>query len=180
MNNPISDAVRALRRQHKLTQQGLAALADIPRATLANIEKTSANPSIQVVIKIASALGVTVDDLLSKNKSVNATVVNRSNMAVYRQDNGNFISTTVSPLNAALVNMNDINMMPGCSTRGTPHPDGANEFFLVLEGTATITVEEQVYELEAGNLIYFPGNLPHCYANNGLKPVHAVSVVYMS
>ena len=42
MSNPISEGIKRLRAQHKLTQTKLAKLADIPRATLANMESPEA------------------------------------------------------------------------------------------------------------------------------------------
>ncbi len=177
MNNPVSDGIRALRTSHKLTQTELAKLADIPRATLANMEKPSSNPSISVVVKVARALGVPVEDLVSKQRSTFVTEVDRRDMPVSRDDDGKYLSTRTSPINAPYIQVNDINMLPGCYTRGKPHPDGSHELFLCLEGRAVLEIQDEKFEVDAGNLIYFPGNLPHNYANAGLKPVQAISVV---
>ncbi len=177
MSNPVCNGIRRLRRVHMLTQTDLAKLAGIPRATLANMEKSTSNPSISVVVKVARALGVTVEELVTKQQSSFVTRVKRKDMQVGRQDNGNYVSTRVSPINAPYVQINDVNMLPGCHTRGKPHPDGSHELFLCLEGTAIIEIQNEKFEVEAGDLIYFPGNLPHNYGNAGLKPVHAVSVV---
>ncbi len=43
MTNPISEGIKRLRSQHKLTQTKLAEMADIPRATLANMENDQSN-----------------------------------------------------------------------------------------------------------------------------------------
>ena len=178
-DNPVSENIKRLRAQHKLTQSELAKLADIPRATLANMEGTISNPSISTVIKVAQALGVSVDDLISRRASIHATEVERSDMPVSQLDNGKFISTRTTPISSPSLQINDVSMMPGCFTRGVPHPEGSHEFFLCLDGTATVEVQGVTFEVEAGNLIYFHGHLPHCYGNSGLKPVHAVVVVYM-
>lgn len=179
MANPISDGIKRLRSQHKLTQTALAKMADIPRATLANMESDNSNPSISVVVKVAQALGVTVDDLISRKKSKHVTEVFRSDMPVSYQDDGKYISTKASPISSPNIQINDINMMPACFTRGVPHPEGSHELFLCLEGIATVEVEGETYEVSAGNLLYFHGHLPHCYGNQGVKPVHAVAVVFM-
>ncbi len=177
MSNPVSDGIKQIRAAHNLTQTELADMAGIPRATLANMEKDTSNPSITVVVKVARALGVQVEDLVTKQHSLKVTKINRKDMPITRQDDGNYISTRVSPLNASDVQINEVSMMPGCTTRGKPHPVGSHEFFLCLEGTASLEIVDVKFEVEAGDTIYFPGNLPHNYGNSGLKPVHAVSVV---
>ncbi len=179
MTNPINDGIKRLRSQHRLTQTELADMAGIPRATLANMEGANSNPSISVVVKVAQALGVTVDDLITKRKSVHVTEVIRKDMPVSYQDDGKFVSTRTSPISSPNIHINDVSMMPGCHTRGVPHPEGSHELFLCLEGTASIEVDGEEFAVEAGNLIYFHGHLPHCYGNKSLKPVHAVAVVFM-
>src|SRR5262249_53996155 len=55
----------SLRHARTLTQDTLAAAAGLPRSTIANLESGEANPSLAVLVKIASALGVPIDELLA-------------------------------------------------------------------------------------------------------------------
>lgn len=177
--NPINEGIKRVRSQHKLTQTELANMAGIPRATLANMEGADSNPSISAVVKVAQALGVSIDDLVSSRQSVHVTEVERKDMSVSRSDDGKYISTRTSPISTPNLQINDVSMMPGCFTKGVPHPVGSHELFLCLEGCATVEVQGEKFDVSAGNLIYFHGHLPHCYGNESTKPVHAVAVVYM-
>jgi DNA-binding XRE family transcriptional regulator len=179
VSNPISEGIKRLRAQHKLTQTELANMAGIPRATLANMESAGSNPSITVVVKVAQCLGVSVDDLITRRHSINVTQVERKDMAVSHQDDGKFTSTRTSPISTSNLQINDVSMMPGCYTKGVPHPEGSHELFLCLEGCATLEVQGEKFEVQAGDLIYFLGHLPHYYGNESLKPVHGVAVVFM-
>jgi len=154
-------------------------MADIPRATLANMESEQSNPSIILVVKVAQALGVSVDDLISR-QSVHVTEVSRRDMPVTQLDNGRFSSTRASPISTQRLLINDISMEPDCDSKGVPHPEGSHELFLCLEGCASVEVQGEEYIVEAGNLIYFHGHLPHCYGNKGTERVHAVAVVFMA
>lgn len=175
--NPVAKAIAAIRGQHSLTQQQLADMASVPRATLANMESEGGNPTITTVIKIANALGVTVGDLVEKTQLTVATLVERKDMQSMRLDDGRFVSSQLSPINAPYIVISEITMLPGCNSRGRPHPQGSHEFFYCLEGTAVLEINGEPVEVEAGNLIYFSGNLPHVYINKGIKPVHAIAVV---
>ena len=55
----------SLRHARTLTQDAVAAAAGLPRSTIANLESGEANPSLAVLVKIASALGVPIDELLA-------------------------------------------------------------------------------------------------------------------
>lgn len=179
MNNPISDGIKRLRAQHKLTQTQLAAMAEIPRATLANMESEQSNPSINLVVKVAKALGVSVDDLITR-QSAHVTEVSRKDMPVSQSDEAKYLSTRVSPISTQNLMINDIVMKPGCFSKGVPHPEGSHELFLCLEGTANVEVQGEAYLVNAGDLIYFHGHLPHCYGNNSKNEVRAVAVVFMA
>ena len=61
----LSANIKKYRIEKGWTQQKLANSADIPLSILTKIEQgISTNPTIQTVIKIADAIGVTVNDLL--------------------------------------------------------------------------------------------------------------------
>lgn len=56
--------VRYLRSQVNLSQEKLALLADVDRTLVSKIERSIANPSLEVLVKISVCLNVTVDQLL--------------------------------------------------------------------------------------------------------------------
>src|SRR6266478_5144369 len=55
----------ALRHVRTLTQGALAKSSGLPRSTIANLESGVGNPSLAVLIKVANALGVPIDELLA-------------------------------------------------------------------------------------------------------------------
>src|ERR1700750_3213385 len=57
--------VISLRHARKLTQDALASAAALPRSTIANLESGEANPSLAVLLKVAGALAVPIDELLA-------------------------------------------------------------------------------------------------------------------
>ena len=66
----LSGNVRKLRKKRGLAQEKLARLADISTATLVKIEGGVAKePTITTVSKLASALGVSIDELVKGSKN---------------------------------------------------------------------------------------------------------------
>lgn len=61
----VGTQVRALREQQGLSQAALAARTGVHQAHIANIESGAKKPSVKVLVALASALGVTINDLVT-------------------------------------------------------------------------------------------------------------------
>src|ERR1700712_4488742 len=61
----LADNIKALRESRGLSQQQIAKAAGIPRATWTHLESGGANPTLAVLIKVANALQIRVDELLA-------------------------------------------------------------------------------------------------------------------
>jgi transcriptional regulator with XRE-family HTH domain len=66
----LAQNIRRLRLKKELSQEKLSRLADISNATLVKIESgTAREPTITTVAKIASALNVSIDELVGRVKN---------------------------------------------------------------------------------------------------------------
>lgn len=169
----------SLRHTRALTQDGLARDAGVPRSTIANLESGDGNPSLAVLVKVAGALGVPIDELLA---SPRAMVRRWNGDAVALRSKGRGV--TIRPLVPEPVPdsiMEVMDFAPGAVMGGTPHLPGTREFFTCLEGRVNLMVAGERYPLSAGDVLAFPGNLPHSYQNaDGAGPSRGVSVVVLA
>ena len=66
----LAENIRRLRKKKGLSQEKIARLADISNNTLIKIEQGIAKePTITTVSKVASALGVSIDELVKGSKN---------------------------------------------------------------------------------------------------------------
>ena len=65
----LTDNIRHLREVRGLSQAQIAKLAGIPRATWTHLESGAANPTLTVLVKVANALQVRLEELLSPARS---------------------------------------------------------------------------------------------------------------
>jgi transcriptional regulator with XRE-family HTH domain len=66
----LAQNIRKLRLKRGLSQEKLSRLADIANATLVKIESgTAKEPTITTVAKIASALNISIDELVGRIKN---------------------------------------------------------------------------------------------------------------
>ena len=69
MSNAIGENIRSLRQKKGISQDRLSKEADLALNTIVKLETAqSANPTVETLGKIARALGVSVDELLKKEK----------------------------------------------------------------------------------------------------------------
>lgn len=59
----LAERIAELRRSKGMTQERLAANAEIDRVALANIETGKRRPTVTTIYRLARAIGVKVDDL---------------------------------------------------------------------------------------------------------------------
>jgi transcriptional regulator with XRE-family HTH domain len=63
----LGKRIKELRGRYKITQDKLSKKADIPFSTLAKIEAGyTPNPSMETLIKIADAFGISLDELVNR------------------------------------------------------------------------------------------------------------------
>ena len=169
----------SLRHTRSLTQDALAKAAVVPRSTIANLESGDGNPSLVVLVKVAAALGVPIDELLASPRAM----VRRwraAEVATRSRGRGVTIRELVpEPVPDEMMELMDFE--PGAMMGGTPHLPGTREFFTCLAGRVNLLVAGDRYELDEGDVLAFPGNLPHSYQNaDSLVPARGVSVVVLA
>ena len=169
----------SLRHTRALTQGALAKAASVPRSTIATLESGTGNPSLVVLVKVAAALGVPIDELLASPRAL----VRRwpaADVASRVKGRGVSIRALVpEPVPDEMMEVMDF--APGAVMGGTPHLPGTREFFTCLDGCVHLMVAGDRYELAEGDVLAFPGNLAHSYQNaDALAPARGVSVVVLA
>lgn len=169
----------ALRQVRALTQDTLAKSAGVPRSTIANLESGHGNPSLTVLLKVANSLAVPVDELLA---SPRAKTRKWSRSELVAQSTGKDVTMrSLIPERLPDELLNVMEFAPGATMRGSPHLPGTREYFTCLAGDITIFVAGERFDLQTGDALAFPGNVPHSYKNpHATKPAHGVSAVILA
>lgn len=166
----------SLRHARALTQDALAVASALPRSTIANLESGEANPSLAVVVKIARALDVPIDELLAAPRG---KVRKWSAEEVGSHARGRGVTERAlvpEPLPQEMLVVMDF--APSAAMGGTPHLPGTREYFTCLEGRVNVMVAGNRYELATGEVLAFPGNVAHSYQNaESRRGARGVSIV---
>ncbi len=170
----IGGRIRELRQLRGLTLQALADASGLSTSMLSLVERGRASPSIGSLIVIASALGVTMSDLLVQGADAEEKIVVRAAEArvvetaehvvrrLLREDRSRGISVAVNEY--------------APHTGSTEHPishDGF-EYGFVLDGELTVEVDGVRHVLQRGDLIAYSSRRRHKIWNHGESKVRTL------
>ncbi len=169
--------VRTLREARGMTQAQMAKLAAIPRATWANIESGSANPTLAVLDSVASAFQVTLEELVAAPRS-EARHYRKDQLVVKMRGLATIRKLLPDPIPG--MEIDRFELPPRAKVSGIPHTPGTREYLTCEVGQIVLVASGEEYKLEPGDVVAFRGDQRHSYANPGTKSAVAYSVVVIA
>jgi len=170
----LAENVRYLRQRRELTQARLARAAGIPRPTLALLESGTSNPTLAVLSRLASALGVSIDELLSPPRS-DVQLFKKGSLGVETRGGAEIARLLPDALPGLTVDRLEIKT--GGRMTGAPHRPGTREYLCLERGRMKLFAAGEEIELGPGDVVAFRGDQPHSYVNVGRDAAVGYSVV---
>jgi transcriptional regulator with XRE-family HTH domain len=181
MATPVSKRlaanVRQLRAARGLTQDQMAKLAGIPRATWGHVETGAANPTLAVLDRIAQALQVSLEELTAAPRS-SGRLYPRAALRTRKQGDGSVRQLLPDPIPGMVIDRVEIparGRIPG-----VPHMRGTREYFTCESGKFEIAVAGERTTVGPGDVFVFHGDQRHSYANIGDDTAVGYSVVLLA
>jgi transcriptional regulator with XRE-family HTH domain len=153
--------VRALRAAREQTQQQMAKLSGVPRATWANIESGAANPTLSVLNRVALALQVSVEELISSPRS---TTRHHPAHTLRSRRQGPVTVRKLLPEPIPGMELERMDLPAGSRLIGTPHTAGTREYLTCEKGSIELAVAGERWTLAPGDVVSFHGDQRHSYA----------------
>ena len=181
MSPPVSPHLarnlKQLREAQGLTQQQCSQSAGIPRPTWANLESGAANPTLSVLVKVAAALRVSVEELISTPKAVCKLYRSR---ALESRERGGVTVRQLLPDALVGLRIERMELEPRAHLKGIPHTPGTREYLTCERGKIRLVVAGEQYDLDEGDVIVFRGDQKHSYHNPSARNIVAYSVIVLS
>ncbi len=155
--------LKYLRHKHKLSQQALADILEIPRTTLGDYERGNTEPNIAMLVRIAGYFDVKVDDLLRNNLS-------HQDLEVLRNKDLRVLAISVDAENRENIELVDTRAKAGYLS-GYQNPEYIKElpklyFPSIPEGTY------RAFEIQGDSMLPMePGSIIICAYVESLKEV---------
>lgn len=172
----LAHSVRSLRESRGLTQDQMAKLSGLPRATWANLESGASNPTLQVLARVGSALGVPFEELLTR-PSPAARHYPKDTLPV--RDKGGVMVRSLLPHKVPNMVLERLELPTGARMTGTPHMPGTREYLTCERGTIELVASGERFTLAPGDVVVFRGDQKHGYGNPGTSLAVGYSVVVL-
>jgi transcriptional regulator with XRE-family HTH domain len=160
----VGTNLRRLRGQRGLSLERLSQLSGVSRAMLGQIELGQSAPTINVLWKISSALGVPFSALISARAQGGVQVLRAEQAKLLTSHDGSFTSRALFPFDEPRrVEFYELRLAPGGVERADAHNPGTTENLVVAKGSVEIELEGRKEQLSAGDAMVFEADVPHVY-----------------
>jgi transcriptional regulator with XRE-family HTH domain len=164
----VGPRLRALRRQRDTTLAALAEATGISVSTLSRLESGQRRPTLELLLPLARAHGVPIDELVGAPPTGDPRVHMRP---VSRHD------MTLIPLTRRPGGIQAYKLIIPVR-RGSPEPQAHEgyEWLYVLDGQLRLVLGDQDLVLRPGEAAEFDTHVPHWFGSAGGRPVELLSL----
>jgi transcriptional regulator with XRE-family HTH domain len=176
----VGATLAALRQQRGLSLDELSRLAGVSKSMLSQIERNQANPTVAVVWRLSTALGIALGDLLGDSRPAEpllATVPAHATPLLASPD-GKCELRILGPIDlAGRFEWYQLTVQPGGSLDSQPHEPGSREHLTVLSGALEVQAGPEDTRVLHGETARYAVDVPHRIHNPGKTTAQALLVV---
>lgn len=187
MHFEIGNELRRVRVSRKLSLRSVASAVGVSASLLSQVETGKTQPSVSTLYALVNHLGISLDGLmkgLSVADSVDeqgyedghhGIVQRRSENPLIEMENG-VVWERLADGGRDDADPLMVTYEPGSSSsvEGKMMRHDALEYGLIIEGTLTLKIENEVHEIYPGDSFSFDANRLHMYENNSAKPARGI------
>ena len=168
----VGSRIRELRRKKKITLIELSKMTGVAQATLSRMETGLMLGTVKSHQKIAETLGISLAQLYEGMDARHEKVEHRLSTETRK------ISTKTDQMKCELLTQEIskkkitpllITLSAHGKTEREQSERGVEKFFLVLDGTLTVKLDQKEHTLNPYDTLYFDASIPHELANPGGK-----------
>jgi transcriptional regulator with XRE-family HTH domain len=180
MKYKFGEKLRAVRERRGYTLKDVAKRASVSESLVSQIERNKVSPSVDTLLLIADVLDIDYeylfDDyrqkrLVSIVKASERDSIRRNKVTIHQLSFTNELSEDPA-IEAFLLEIEEAG-----ETGDGEYGHAGREFGIILEGQAELMYGDETYELDKGDSISFPSNIPHLIKNTGNHVLTAIWVV---
>lgn len=184
MQGPVDDQwqiigrnIKKYRTRHRLSLRALGAKCDASASFLSQLERGSSGAHMATLMQIASALHISLSELMSDVQAGDVHFIPASNRPLIDDDEHHRKSLiTKKAYGAFEIFVHSIG--PGMSTADEPYTHGsAQECVFILAGTVDVQIRTQVIRMNVGDAVEYRSDMPHLATNVGSTTAEVMFVV---
>ena len=168
--------IKLLREARGYSQQQIAGLAGVPRATWSHLESGGANPTLSVLHRAAAALQVSIEELISSPRAA-CRLYPKDTLPERAPGQARVRKLLPDPIPG--MEIDRLEVAPGGRMTGVPHTPGTREYLTCESGELELVASGESFLVHEGDVVVFRGDQRHSYHNAGRKLAVGYSVVML-
>jgi len=175
----VGRRVRDSRSDRGWTLDQLAQLSGVSRRMIINVEAGSSNASIATLLRLATALHVSLADLVTGPSPHKSVVVSPAadRTPLWRGPAGGSAVMVAAADTTDMLELWDWKLEPGEAFTSDPHRAGTRELLHILSGNLTLALGSDVHELHTGDGVSVVADVAHEYRNESRRSVRFTMAV---
>ena len=158
----IGSKIRKLRKSKKMSIAQLSEISNLSTGLISQVERNKVVPSINAMLKIVNALGVTMGYFFDEKKDI-ATIVRKDERRIIVTDDKSRIYELLNPTHNRKIEFILIKLNGCINRKEDAISHEGEECGYVIKGSMVVIIEDKRYVLHEGDSIYFDSSKPHVY-----------------
>jgi transcriptional regulator with XRE-family HTH domain len=163
----VGPRLRKVRELRGITLTDVAARTGISKSTLSRLENGQRRPSLELLLPLAQAYRVPLDDLVGAPDVGDPRVRLKA-----RRVNGRTVIPLTHPGGVQAWKM----VIPTSQSRPDPRTHDGFEWLYVLNGRMRLVLGDQDFVLDVGEAAEFDTQVPHWFGSTGKEPAEVLSI----
>ena len=196
----LGNQIRKERQKRQLTLEKLSKMTGLSKSFLSQVERGLAEPSITSLKKISKEFGFSVVNLFLNENNLNSNWEYRNSSQTYQNKGSAYVESVevvradkrkrlalpgsqvmydlLTPDMNRQLEVMFMRVKKGDDSGEEPMLDPPGEKIgIVLNGTLEMRVGQEVYELQEGDSIYYPTNIPHSWRALDGDPIEVIWIL---
>lgn len=167
----VAENVRRIRLARGLSLRELSEATGVSKALLSQIERGVANPTLEVVSRVAAALGESFVELARPR--MNGPEVLRAEPG---EESGQVVRTLFGSWERRRFELSEGFVPAGTRSVKNAHGPGTVEYAYVVSGSVTVAAQDWSVDLGAGDAVRFAAEHDHVYTT-GAEPARLLTLL---
>jgi transcriptional regulator with XRE-family HTH domain len=169
VTSSVADRLRLLMARKGRSLEALAAYSGLSESSLNAVAAGDAIPPLNLLWRIANALGVPLGSLIAAPPRRGVFVLRKARKKVVSSGDGAVTSRALFPHDdGRLVEFYEFTIAPNHTANCEAHAPGTVESLIVARGQIEVTAgKDASHRLDEGDAMVFEGDVPHAYRNSG-------------
>ena len=158
----IARSIKAHREARGLSLSALARDTGLSKTILSKLETGDGNPSLETLWRLARAFDIPLGTLLGEGDPPKSRLILADEGTLVESEEGMATRLILAEGRAQRTELYEIHLAAGTEYL-SQHQPGTEELVICLGGTLEAGPTGQEAQLEKGDALWFPGDLPHRY-----------------